>query len=105
MPTAMTETVLTDRLAQQLLGWEVARDRFLRGNRSWLPRWRFDPLRRLDDAFRLLYAAAPSQYVIRFTNDQFRVTIRLRGATGKASDDTLPRAIVLALAQALKVEV
>jgi len=53
----MTSDVVTARLAERVMGWSVAPDRYLIGNRSWIPRWRFQPLERLEDAFRLLEKA------------------------------------------------
>ena len=45
---------LTALLAEHLLGWTPAPDRFLLPNRRWMPRWRFQPFKSLSDAFQLL---------------------------------------------------
>jgi len=50
----MTVDQLNVVFAERIMGWRVAADRFLLGNRSWLARWRFQPCRKLEDAFRLL---------------------------------------------------
>jgi hypothetical protein len=55
----MTGERLTAILAQRVMGWRVAPDRFLMGNRRWSPRWRFQPTERVKDAYRLLERAAP----------------------------------------------
>ena len=49
----MTVEQLNVVFAERIMGWRVAADRFLLGNRSWLARWRFQPCRKLEDAFRL----------------------------------------------------
>ena len=46
------------------MGWTVGPDRFMMGNRGWMPRWRFQPAEKLEDAFRLLEEAAPQEYSI-----------------------------------------
>jgi hypothetical protein len=98
----MTAEALTAELAQKVMGWGVAPDRFLIGNRSWIPRWRFQPLERLEDAFRLLEKAQPEQYSMDGGPDgAFSVRVRIGGRLGKARDDSKPRAITLALARAL----
>ena len=50
----MTSEHLTAILAERVMGWTVGPDRFMMGNRGWMPRWRFQPAEKLDDAFRLL---------------------------------------------------
>jgi hypothetical protein len=101
----MTDAILIDRLAQRILHWNVTPDRFLIGNRSWIPKWKFNPLERLDDAFRLLDEAAPSRYAISLIDGQFRVEVELNSAVGVASEEPKPRAITLAVARGLGLEV
>jgi hypothetical protein len=60
----VTDESLTALLAQKVMGWNVAPDRSLIGNRSWIPRWRFQPTEKLDDAFRLLEKVQPEQDLI-----------------------------------------
>src|SRR5436853_200927 len=50
----MTSECLTAIVAERVMGWTVAPDRFMTGKRRWMPRWRFQPLAKLDDAFGLL---------------------------------------------------
>ena len=54
----MTSDHLTTALAQQVMGWGAGPDRFLMGRRRWKPRWRFQPLTDLADAFSILDKAA-----------------------------------------------
>jgi hypothetical protein len=54
---------LTTLLARRVMGWEIAPDRFLMGKRKWMPRWRFQPELKLEDAFRPLEAAMPKSTV------------------------------------------
>jgi len=102
----MTSEMLTSLLAQRVLGWAVAPDRFLMGNRRWMPRWRFQPIERLPDAIRLLEAAAAERFEISADkNGLLSVQVNIRGMTGKAQDRSRPRAITLAIAQALQINV
>ncbi|MGO9239514.1 MAG: hypothetical protein ACLQBJ_01795 [Bryobacteraceae bacterium] len=101
----MTTDALTSVLAQQVLGWSAAPDRFLMGNRRWIPRWRFAPLTSLEDAFRLLDAAQPEEFALSGSgNGEFWVQVRLPGGCGEARDTSKPRAIAYAVARALGIE-
>lgn len=101
----MTDSMLIDRLAQQVLLWRVGPDRFITGNRSWLPKWRFNPLHRIEDAFLLLDHSESARYVISQTGGRFQVEVEQGGRIGKAADSSKPRAITLALARSLGLEV
>src|SRR5580704_10575300 len=57
---AMDDDRLTEKLAANVFGWKLAPDRFIKSGRSWIPRWRFSPLERLEDAFGLLERVATS---------------------------------------------
>jgi hypothetical protein len=101
----VTTDALTNMLAQQVLGWSPAPDRFLRGNRRWIPRWRFAPLTNLADAFRLLDAAKPEEFALSGSgNGEFWVRVRLPGGYGEARDTSKPRAIAYAVARAIGIE-
>jgi hypothetical protein len=103
--TAVIED-LTAALARRVMGWEVAPDRFLTGKRRWMPRWRFQPEERLEDAFRLLEAAAPESYTMgRAGPGLFWVRVQIGGTTGQARDQSKPRAITQAVARALSIQV
>jgi hypothetical protein len=101
----MTVEALTAKLAERVMGWNVAPDRFLVGNRSWIPRWRFQPMERLEDAFRLLEKAQPEHYSMGLDGGgRFAVEVRIGGKLGVARDELKPRAITLAIARALGLE-
>jgi hypothetical protein len=101
----MTSDQLTAVLAERVMGWRVGPDRFLPGNRSWLPRWRFQPTERVEDANRLLERAAPQEYSMNRAQDgRFSVKIRIAGATGEAIESVQARAISFAIARALGLE-
>jgi hypothetical protein len=101
----MTDEMLIGELARQIMCWKVAPDRFLKGGRSWIPRWRFRPTERLEDAFTVLEQAAPQYYRMgAVRNEAFSVTICIRGKVGEAKDESKPRAISLALARSLGLE-
>src|SRR5437762_11910458 len=96
---------LTILLARCVMGWGVAPERFLVGKRRWIPRWRFQPTERLEDAFRLLEEAAPRQYTMgRDGQGAFWVQVQSGEETGRAQDPSKPRAITLAVARALKLQ-
>ena len=102
----MSAEQLTALLAQLIMGWEVAPDRFLMGSRRWIPRWRFRPTEKLDDAFRLLGEAAPRQYTIHCDeNATFWVNVQVGASTGEARDKSKTRAITHAVARAIGIEV
>jgi hypothetical protein len=97
---------LTAAMARRVMGWEVAPDRFLIGKRRWMPRWRFQPEERLEDAFRLLEAAGTQKYAMgREAKGLFWAHVQIGRATGRARDRSKPRAITLAVARALKLQV
>jgi hypothetical protein len=100
----MTENLATV-LARRVMGWGVAPDRFLMGKREWLPRWRFQPEERLEDAFRVLEAAEPQKYTMgREGNGLIWARVRIGGKTGRARDRSAPRAITLAVCRALQIQ-
>jgi hypothetical protein len=100
----MTKETLVSLVVERVFGWHAAPDRFLTGNRSWVPRWKFNPLDQPADAFRVLDAAVPSRYAICFRGGRFHVEVEIKGTVGKASDRSRQRAIVVALARSLKLE-
>lgn len=102
----MSDDRLKEELALQLLGWKVAPDRFLKSGRSWIPKWRFNPLEKLDDAFLLLDHTRLSRYAIsKSADDGFHVEIEIDGKIGKAVGEPKSRTITLALARSLGLEV
>jgi hypothetical protein len=94
-----------DRLAEHVLGWRVAPDRFMTENRSWLPRWRFNPLERLEDAFLVLDRCESLRYTISQSNGGFQVEVENEERIGKAAGSSMPRTITLAVARSLGWEV
>lgn len=101
----MTDTMLIDRLAQQVLHWGIGADRFLTGDRSWIPKWKFNPLEHLEDAFRLLDHSKAIRYSISQSGGSFAVEVEQGGKIGKATGISKPRTITLALARSLRLEV
>ena len=101
----MTDNLLIDRLAQQVLRWRAGPDRFLTGNRSWIPRWKFNPLERLEDSFTLLDHSGSTHYTISLVGGTFQVEVECDGRIGKATGHSRSRTITLALARSLGLEV
>ena len=102
----MTSSMLTHVLAERVMGWGVGPDRFLTGNRGWMPRWKFQPAQKLADAIRLLEAANTEEYsVAAGANGDFCARVRINGATTEGRANTKPLAICLAVAAAVGIEV
>ena len=102
----MTDDQLAAILADRVMRWTVGPDRFVVDGRRWLPRWRFQPASRLEDAFRLLERAAPEDYAMGAAeNGAFWARVRVAGTTGEARESSQPRAIALAVARAIGLKV
>ena len=100
----MNDDRLTEKLAQQVLGWTATPDRFIKSGRSWIPRWRFRPFAELADAFRLLDHAA-DHYTLTRNGSTFAAEVQIESCRGKAVGEHRPRTITLAVARALQLEV
>jgi len=101
----MTDAQLTDELASRVMGWKVASGRFVKPSRSWIPKWRFAPLERLEDAFLLLDTARAAYTLSRRGAGAFAASVQLGEGHGHASGDSKPRTITVALAIAAGIEV
>jgi hypothetical protein len=102
----MTSGQLTVILAEKIMGWSVGPERFMVGGRSWLPRWRFQPATRLEDALRLLECVAPQEYAMgAASNGGFWARVRIAGTTGEATESSQARAMTVAIARAIGLEV
>ena len=102
----MSNDQLTAVLAERVMGWTVGPDRFMMGNRGWMPRWRFQPAEKLDDAFRLLQEASPQAYSICGDDKgSIHVEVHINGAVGEAQGTSIPGAVAYAVARAVGVEV
>jgi hypothetical protein len=94
---------LTDVLAERIMGWRLAPGRYIKSDRGWMPRWRFRPLARLEDAF-LLLDSAGATYVLTVGSDGvFIAEVRIGGRTGKASGEPKAQTITLAISRALGI--
>ena len=100
----MTSEQLTAILAERVMGWGVGPDRFLMGNREWMPRWRFAPLTNLEDAFRLLDTSATAYTLATSKDGNFEAEVRVGEHVGKASGEPKARTITIALALAIGLE-
>jgi hypothetical protein len=101
----MNDLGLTDALACRVMGWKAAPDRFIKSGRSWIPRWRFQPLVELADAFRLLDRVAHQYCLSSDGRRTFRVEVHVGTRRGKAFGKHKARAITFAVARALGLEV
>jgi len=98
-----TDARITEELVYKVMGWKSAPGRFLKAGRGWLPKWRFAPFVRIEDAFELLDRSACA-YRIEGTGSSFAVNVESNDRTGRASDERKARAITTALARALGIE-
>ena len=95
---------LAGTLAELVMGWGVAPDRFLVGDRRWMPRWRFQPLNNLDDAFKLL-DATNGTFRLTLTADRcFAAKVRVGRRTGGARGKSPAAVVTLAVAIAIGIE-
>jgi|SRR5579859_1791720 len=99
----LTDERLTDELAVRVLGWRLAPDRYLTGERGWIPRWRFKPLNEIATAFELLDRAT-DRYNITCAHGGFNVEVHAGTRQAQASGDHLARTIVRAVAEVVGVE-
>lgn len=99
----MTDERLTAILAE-CLGWKVCPDRFIKAGRAWIPRSRFKPLARLNDAFLLLDTTAAS-YTLSSVSGVFTAEVQVGVRTAKVTGPANAQTITLALARALGIEV
>jgi hypothetical protein len=100
----MNASQLTDQLAEKFMHWSVCPDRYLTGNRGWIAKWRFEPTEKLEDAFRLLDATAPTHYAVGKDHEgKFWARVEIAGETGAATAKSKPAAITLAVARAVGI--
>jgi hypothetical protein len=100
----MSTERLTTILAQKVMRWGIAPNRFLLGNRHWITKTRFQPLKRIEDAFKLLRKLGCDYSLTRTGNENLRVTVRIGSRIGVATAASEPMAIGLAVAQAVGID-
>jgi hypothetical protein len=101
----VTNDQLTAILAERVMRWRATPDRFIKSGRIWIPRWRFQPLVELADAFRLLDQAARRYSLTRDGHGVFCASVEIGGSRGKASGEPKARTVTIAVARALGLEV
>jgi hypothetical protein len=98
------EDRLTVQVAQTVMHWRVAPDRFIKSGRSWIPKWRFSPCTRIEDSFLLLDNAGGTYTLSLDAKGVFTAQVRIGNRVGKASGDSKPRTITRAIARALGLD-
>jgi hypothetical protein len=102
----MTSQTLNALLAERVMKWSAAPNRFLLGGRKWIPSWRFRPFENLADSFRLLDAAGSTVYTLNADETGcFIARVQIGTVVGEACDRSLPSAITIAVARATGIEV
>jgi len=99
----MTDDTLTALLAERVMGWKLAPDRFIKSGRSWIPRWRFQPLVSVADAFELLERMAAS-YALTSDGETFRADVNIGSCVGSASGKRKAEVITKAIARTLEID-
>jgi hypothetical protein len=99
----MTNEHMTALLAEKVMGWKVRPDRFIKSGRSWIPRWRFEPFARLEDAFILLDKIGGTYLLSVDATGSFAAEVRIDARIGSATGEPKARAITLAISQALGI--
>ena len=97
------EDHLIDELVELILGWRLAPGRYIKPSRGWMPRWRFNPLARMEDAFLLLDRAGGTYLLSLGPDGLFTVEVRIGNRIGNASGEPKARAITLALSEAFGI--
>jgi hypothetical protein len=88
------------------MGWSVGPDRFMMAGRRWLPRWRFQPATRQEDAFRLLESVAPEEFTMGAgESGGFWAKVCVAGTTGESRKSSQARAMTFAIAGSIGLEV
>src|SRR5688572_28015138 len=101
----MTSAALTALLAERVMRWKVAPSRFLQSGRRWIPQWRFSPLTCIAAAFDLLDQSEAAYWIERSVAGEFTVKVQVGDAVGIARGEPKARAITLAVARALGLDV
>ncbi len=101
----MNPECLTAMLAKSIMGWKVAPDRYLTGSGSWIPKWKFNPLEKIDDAFRLLEKAASTFKLATTPGGTFTARVRVGDHTASASGKSKATVITVAVARAVGIDV
>jgi hypothetical protein len=100
----MNDERLTDELAIRIMGWRLAPGRYIKPGRSWIPRSKFRPLVDVRDALRLVDAVTHDYSLVAAPESTFTARVCVAGRTGKAVGEPKARAICLALARALEIQ-
>jgi hypothetical protein len=101
-----TSQALTVLVAERVMKWTVAPNRFMLGRGRWMPRWRFQPCENLIHAFQLLDAAGPGTYSMGADGaGRFWAKVQIDGVVGKGRDRSMPLAITRAVARASGIAV
>jgi hypothetical protein len=84
--------------------WGVGPERFLLGKRQWIRRSQFQPMDRIQDAFRVLRKAATGYLLAKTPDGVFTATVQVGDRAGEASGRAEAATISLAIARAIGVD-
>lgn len=97
------ESSLINDLAREVMTWKVCPDRFLKAGRIWIPKWRFQPFVRLEDAFLVLDKTGGTYELSGNAHGVFTAEVRIGERIGTATGEPKARAITLAVCRALGI--
>jgi hypothetical protein len=98
----VTDRQLADALAERVLGWRPAPDRYIKSGRSWITRSRFRPLTDIRDALRLADALT-KDYSLLANPGGFTAEVRHSGRIGRATARNQTRAVSLAVGKVIGI--
>jgi phage-related baseplate assembly protein len=94
---------MTDRLAERVLGWRPAPDRFMTGARTYILRARFRPFTDIRDALRLAEKLT-RRYSLTADATGFTAEIQYQERVERATANHKARAVTLAIARVLELD-
>ena len=100
----MSSDRLTALLAERVMHWGVGPERFLLGKRQWIRRSQFQPMDRIQDAFRVLRKASNGYSLAKTPEGVFTATVQIGDRTGFAAGYAEAATISLAIARAIGVD-
>jgi len=101
----MNDRELTELVASRVMGWRICPDRFGKSGKSWIPRWKFQPLVELSEAFHVLDRASDQYSLTKDRHGIFTANVQIGTCQGKASGEPKARTVTMAVARALGLEV
>ncbi len=101
----MTSAMLTKLLAERAMGWRSGRGRYLIGGGQWIAQNQFQPLTRVEDAFKVLRRLDCAYSLAYRGSGVFAARVNIGQRAGEGSGRSEALALTLAAARALDIDV